>query len=90
MKQQHLVLNCDCTSSEHIVRFIIDNDEVYPHIYINIQLSSSRVFFCRLWNAIKYVFGYECKYGHWDEVMLTSSSVEELRDLCNEHLKSLK
>lgn len=79
-------LECDCTSAEHTVRFVLDDDEVYPHIYMSVQLSRSHRFFRRLWMAIKHVFGYECKYGHWDEVMLTGPEVEILRDMCDKHL----
>lgn len=83
-------LECDCTSAEHTMRFVLDDDEVYPHIYVEMQLSRSRGFLRRLWLAIKYVFGYECKYGHWDETMLTAGNVEKLRDLCDRHLEQWK
>jgi hypothetical protein len=28
--------------------------------------------------AIKYVFGYECKYGHWDCTSLSKEQIENL------------
>jgi len=87
---EYTYVECDCTSGEHTIRFVLESDEVYPHIYVNMQLSHSRSFFKRLWLAVKYVFGYECKYGHWDETLLTADEVEKLRGLCDRHLEQWK
>lgn len=76
-----------CGSAEHQLRFALDEDEECPCVYVEVQLNQSLGFFGRLWRAIRYVFGYECKYGHWDEAMLMGSSVRQLRDLCDRHLK---
>jgi len=80
-------IECDCTSAEHTIRFALDDDDVYPHIYVTVQLSRSCRFWRKLWLAVRYVFGYECKFGHWDETMLTGLEVQKLRDLCDLHLK---
>ena len=35
----------------------------------------------------KYIFGYKCKYGHWDEIILNDTHSETLIDL-GEKLKA--
>ena len=87
---EYIYIECVCTSAEHTMRFMLDDDELYPHIYVEMQLSQSLGFFKRLWRAVKYVFGYECKYGHWDETLLTANEVKKLRDLCDRHLEQWK
>jgi len=59
---------CQCSTPEHTLVFSIDEDDgsVYTSIYLN-QYNS---FFKRVWIAIKYVFGYKSKYGHWDSTIL--------------------
>lgn len=60
----------------------------YPHMRVEAQLSHYMKWYERLWLAVKYVFGYQCKTGHWAETMLTGPEVEKLRDMCDEHLKA--
>lgn len=83
---EHHYIECNCTSAEHTLRFTIDNDEECPALYVAVQLNRFHGFFERLWLAIKYVFGYECKFGHWDEVILMGDNVRKMRNLCDSHL----
>ena len=49
--------------------FAIDdevNDQFPPELYASTFLSPPRNVFERIWIAIKYVFGYKSKYGHFD------------------------
>ena len=59
---------CDCSSQEHTVgvTFDIENKEMT----LDVQLHQWQPFYKRLWNAIKYIFGYQCKYGHWDTTVM--------------------
>ncbi len=84
MEDKFLV--CDCMSDEHTLRFTFDLEDgemwtgVYLHNYHNI--------FERIWIAIKYVFGYKCKYGHFDcFVTREKSKLLELKDLCDKIIK---
>jgi len=84
-------LECACTSSEHVVRVCIEDDEFYP-MFISVQLSGGS-FFRRLWEAVRHLLGYDCKYGHWDEVLLNRDGIRRLQLLCrkaleNEHIGS--
>lgn len=57
-------IECDCHSTEHTIKFLYDEDE--KDLYFEVQLCQTKSFWGRVWAAIKYVFGYECRYGHWD------------------------
>jgi hypothetical protein len=46
---------------------------VYLNQYSNV--------FKRVWIAIKYVFGYRSKYGHWDCFIMQSGDGQRLRAL---------
>jgi hypothetical protein len=79
-------IECNCTSAEHTLRLTLDDGEEFSPIYVEVQLNRYHGFFRRLWRAIRYMFGYECKYGHWDEAILVGAEVRKLRDLCDQHL----
>lgn len=73
-------IDCVCSSEEHVVRFIfdIDEDSRFSSIYLGTQLAPLP-FFERVVAAIKYIFGYECKYGHWEETIIDLDAAKELR-----------
>lgn len=91
MKRDIEYLECSCTSAEHTLRFTFDSgyfdgDEM-PVIYIDVQLNRANGFWKRLWRAIRYVCGYECRFGHWDEALLLNEGVRQLRTMCDRHLE---
>lgn len=61
--------DCQCHSSEHTLRMWFDDDPDFSCVYISVFLGNYG-FIKRAWNALKYVFGYKCRYGHFDEFML--------------------
>jgi len=82
------LISCSCGSPEH--QFILtywpgyggDEDELYmePH------LITWENIFRRLWTAIRYVFGYRCKYGHWDCVLISKDKAQEMRGFLDEFI----
>ena len=79
MKTHHVI--CECHSPDHILQFShmddMDGNEI---CWTQVQLRQYRSLWVRLVVAVKYIFGYECRYGHWD---CTSIDVEQgklLRD----------
>lgn len=50
--------------------------EVYVHIHLN-----KLPFFKRVWIAIRYTFGYQCRYGAFDEMILDKSHINKLKDV---------
>ncbi len=69
---------CCCFSSEHILIFsyCVEDNEVYTTVFLNHDS-----FFKRIINAIKYVFGYKCRYGHFDTFILNKDDLNNLINL---------
>jgi len=81
-------VTCDCFSDEHTLRFQYmyskNEQKIKQHeIYTSVFLNNYNGFFKRLWIAIKYVFGYKCKYGHWDCFIGGESKIKELQSFFN-------
>lgn len=76
------ILICDCNSSEHQIIIHKDSDEntVYCHIHL-----VKRRFWKRFILGIKYIFGYKCKFGHWDEFIFKPEHSQQIQNLL-EHL----
>lgn len=79
---------CICSTPEHTIRFKLedygDND---TSLYMSIFLDQYHGFFSRLWIAIKYIFGYKCKYGHWDCTMFKVEDADRLIELLEVYKK---
>lgn len=84
---------CGCGSDEHTLRFIyIGTDggkyDDMPDLYTSVFLNDYRSFFKRLLVGIKYIFGYKCKYGHWDTFTLAGvEDAKRLRDTLDLYIK---
>jgi len=72
------VLICDCTSAEHqiILGYFEPDDE--PVVYLTVHLSK-KPFWERVKHAVKYIFGYKCTYGSFDETIIGPEHVEKLQ-----------
>lgn len=69
---------CDCSSREHQIVFEYDFDDnlIYAHIHL-----TQYGFWKRLKMGIKYIFGYKCRYGHWDEFIWRVEHADKLAEL---------
>jgi hypothetical protein len=88
----NLYLECACSSNEHLVKVTYDVDSGIPSasfVSIEVQLSKQS-WYRRIWPAIKYVFGYESKYGHWDETLLNLQQVGKLHALLHTFSKEVE
>lgn len=68
-------LLCQRSSPEHQIQFMYNDSDSEIAMYIHL---SPLPFFKRLWHGIKYIFGYRCKYGDFDEVLLRHSDYYKL------------
>lgn len=68
---------CSCGSAEH--QILTEYDEEYNQLYVQVHLSNYKNIFQRIWVAIKYVFGYKCRYGEWDSIIIDSSNYHTLK-----------
>lgn len=69
-------LVCECNSSEHTLRYMYDqeNKELYTEVYLNNHNS----IFKRIYIAVKYIFGYTSKYGHFDCTIMSKKEASKL------------
>lgn len=86
MKQPDIIL-CECGSLEH--QFAISFDAEYQEMYINVHLSK-KSFISRFIHAVKYVFGYQSKYGAFDEIILRKDKITKCRDIFTDILKEIE
>jgi len=71
---------CACYSSEHTLKFMYDGEDLWTEIYLH-QYKS---FFKRICCAIKYVFGYKCKWGDFDCFVFKTEDLPKFRDMISE------
>lgn len=82
LKELKELIICQCTSAEHQLIFRGDSYGTEENgetrmVYVDIHLCKLP-FWKRLWHGIKYICGYRCRYGEFDEVVLCPDHVEEL------------
>ncbi len=86
------IIICECTSVEHqIILRTIDYekdylDKCYPspeqqeqlndELYIDIHLNK-RSFWYRIKYGMKYILGYKCRFGAFDEIITTKTKLKE-------------
>ena len=80
-KETHF-FECQCHSPEHTLNFWIDPDD--GSVQTSMFLRPQGAWYKRLWIAVKYVFGYNCQYGHWDNFILKSEDHGKFRKLLNQ------
>ena len=73
---------CECHSPDHVLQFShaegMDEDQI---CWTQVQLHQYRSIWQRLVVAVKYVFGYKCRYGHFDEFIWNHEHAEKLEEL---------
>ena len=78
---------CDCGSIEHQIRVSYDVD--CQNVYVMMYLRKHK-FFSRLWHGIKYIFGYQCKYGGFEEVVLDVEKIKEMKKFLQKCIKDIE
>lgn len=79
------ILICDCHSTDHQIVICYSEDEypnghVEPLIYMHIHLNK-RPFWQRVKYGIKYIFGYQCRYGAFDEFLFNPKDSNKIKDI---------
>lgn len=77
MKQQLYI--CECHSTEHQMVWNSSPDENEKMIYVSIHLLK-KPFLQRLKHGLKYIFGYQSRYGAFDEIILSEKHSKQLID----------
>jgi len=75
------ILICDCSSAEHQLVLRYDDDkDLGRQVFVEIHLVPL-VWYKRLWLGIKYIFGYKCKYGNFEEMILSPKHARQIYNL---------
>lgn len=75
-------IECECHSPEHTLRYSLDHEDQV--IYVSVYLDQYHPWYERAWIAVKYLFGYKCRYGHFDCVLMGPEQVEQLKKVLQE------
>jgi hypothetical protein len=91
MKNKEEILICSCHSTDHQLIFLYEEDitesgKIDPICYAHVLLNR-RSFWNRLKYGIKYIFGYRCRYGAFDEFIFKPEDAYKIQRLAN-YLKS--
>jgi hypothetical protein len=81
-------VECSCNADEHLLRFILDAED--REIYVCTFLNHYKPWYKRLIDAVRHVFGYKCKYGHFDATVVDESTFYQLKDMVNEFDKLIQ
>jgi len=65
---------CKCSSREH--QIIMETDDEWRSIYCSVHLVKTN-----FWNRLKYLFGYQCRYGAFEEFILAPKHADELQKI---------
>lgn len=78
VKEQRETLICQCYSIEHQISFNwVEYEDLEGEVYMEVHLKPLS-FLRRLKHGIKYIFGYRCRYGDFNEVILKKEDVHKL------------
>ena len=72
------VLICDCNSTEHQIVVTYDDEDNVAYCHIHLVHHG---FWRRVKAAMKYIFGYKCRFGQWDEFIMKPEHADKLREL---------
>ena len=91
-EERKVVAKCDCAWPEHYASFHwIETDSVstdWSEMYIHIGMAK-QTFWRRIWFAIKYVFGYQSRFGAYEETALSAGDVKVLAEYLTDASKTL-
>lgn len=85
MSEKYELFICQCENTEH--QLIFSYDKELKCVYASVHLIPESNFWKRIKYAIKYIFGYRCKYGHFDEFIFKTEDTDKLQSIVN-YLKS--
>ena len=81
--------DCRCSCDDHVLRFsYVSMPDPEPEVYTSVYLYSGG-FFQRLWNAMKYLFGYKSPYGDFDCVILKDDDIVRLIKLLESYREDM-
>lgn len=67
---------CSCYSDEHLIKVFLNLEDNQLILTVGLRKFN---FFQRLVAGIKYIFGYECKCGHFDEFVFQPEDITRFK-----------
>jgi len=91
MSRDLFVCDCSCTEHQFIIQSFDDNEDLVDdrYVYLSIHLTKSRTIYERLWISLKYIFGHQCRYGAFDEILLSPKETIRLSKVLKTHADRL-
>lgn len=83
-----VLITCNCGSDEHQASFSYFPDDEWPELFLSFRLTTYRNLFKRAWVALRYVAGYRCRYGEWDELGMSPRDARKLAEFLLEYAES--
>ncbi len=77
---------CMCDCSAHTIRVTLDPDN--GEVFVSVHLNEYHSWYGRVWNALKYVFGYQSSFGAFDCTILKQEDYPKLRKLLRQSEKA--
>ena len=81
MKNKELLI-CECHNIEHQITFIYDDGDECKNVYMYIHLTK-KSFWERLKYGLKYILGYQCRFGAFDEMILNPNDSDKIQKVLN-------
>ena len=78
---------CQCHNTEHQLIFSYFPEDEDKDVYMSVHLIPEYRLWKRIWRAIRYIFGYRSRYGHFDEFIFKKSDAKRLQKVVD-YLKS--
>lgn len=88
MRNDEIII-CKCSSTEHQIHFGWWDEDEDGDVYMSVLLNPEYKWWKRIVLAVKYIFGYKCKYGQFDEVILDKKDIPKLEKII-EYLKKTR
>lgn len=83
MDSKHELFICACHNVEHQLIFSYFEDDVDKEVFVSVHLTPEWNIWKRIKMAIKYIFGYKCCYGHFDEFIFRKEDADRLQKVVN-------
>lgn len=71
-------INCECHHPEHAFNLTFDKKD--GDLFLTIFLSNGR-WYKRIVPALKFIFGYKSRFGHFDEVQIDPNKRSQLFEI---------
>ena len=84
---EHVYIECVCDCQEHVLRITFDPNICEDHcggdLWTEVYLNKKLPWYKRIWLAVKYMFGYQSRFGAFDNITLKPEHYNKLRELLN-------